>query len=256
MRVRELLRSIHQKLGIKYRVDRWIHYMRRFGLRGARATHRRIHEAGAIREIAVPGLPHPVAIRPGTADASTFEKIFVWNDYDLDYPGGVKTVIDAGANIGLSAVFFTTRFPEATVVAVEPQEENFRLLVRNTAHYPNVIPLRAALWSEDTTLGLSNPDDRVDSYQYSPDASQEEVDALALPSVLSRFGWSRIDVLKIDIEGAETAVFTDNPEWVDRVGMYIIELHSPEARQAFTEATSGLEADRYRHGEDEIVKQR
>jgi FkbM family methyltransferase len=251
----DVLRSIHRKLGIKYRFDRCIHYVRRFGIGGAAATHRRIwSKTGGLQDVDIPGLPHPVTVRCGTADASTLEKIFVWNDYDLDYPGGVTTVIDAGANIGLSAIYFAMRFPDAQVVAIEPQSENFRLLERNTAHYPRVVPLRAALWSDDTTLGLSNPDDRVDSYQYSPDAGQQMVPALKLSSVLSRFGMSHIDVLKIDIEGAETAVFAQTPAWIDRVRMFIIELHSAEAREAFAKATSALAAVRYRHGEDDIVK--
>jgi len=253
----DVLRAIHRKLGIKYRVDRCIHYVRRFGVAGAMATHRRIwSKKNGLQDIEVPGLPHPVSVRCGTADASTFEKIFVWNDYDLDYPAGVKTVIDAGANIGLSAVYFATRFPDAKVVAIEPQSENFRLLEQNTKHYPQVIPLHAALWSDDTTLGLSNPDDRVDSYQYSPDAAVETVPAFNMASVLSRYDMPRVDVLKIDIEGAETEVFALRPEWVRRVGMFIIELHGAEAREAFNEATSPLDAVRYHHGEDEIVKVR
>jgi FkbM family methyltransferase len=253
----DALRAIHRKLGIKYRVDRCTHYVRRFGVTGAIATHRRIwSKKNGLQDIPVPGLPHPVAVRCGTADASTFEKIFVWNDYDLDYPAGVKTVIDAGANIGLSAVYFATRFPDAKVVAIEPQSENFRLLERNTRHYPQVLPLHAALWSGDTTLGLSNPNDRVDSYQYSPDAAVETVPAFSMTSVLSRYEMPRVDVLKIDIEGAETEVFAQKPEWVRRAGMFIIELHGDDAREAFTAATSSLDAVRYRHGEDEIVKVR
>jgi len=253
----DVLRAIHRKLGIKYRLDRCIHYVRRFGVTGAIATHRRIwSKKNGLQEIAVPGLAHPVSLRCGTADASTFEKIFVWNDYDLDYPAGVKRVIDAGANIGLSAVYFATRFPEAKVVAIEPQSENYALLQRNTKHYPRVIPLHAALWSDDTTLGLSNPDDRVDSYQYSRDAAVETVPAFNMTSVLARFDMPRVDLLKIDIEGAEREVFAAKPDWVRRVGMFIIELHGSEAREAFVTATSPLDAIRYRHGEDEIVKVR
>jgi FkbM family methyltransferase len=255
--MRDVLRAIHRKLGIKYRIDRCIRYVRRFGVTGAVATHRRIwSKKNGLQEIEIPGLPHPVSVRCGTADASTLEKIFVWNDYDLDYPAGVKTVIDAGANIGLSAIYFATRFPDARVVAIEPQSENFRLLERNTARYPNVIPLHAALWSDDTQLGLSNPDDRVDSYQYTPDAAVETVPAFNMPSVLSRFEMPLVDLLKIDIEGAETEVFAQTPEWVRRVDMFIIELHGAAARDAFITATATLDAVRYRHGEDEIVKVR
>jgi FkbM family methyltransferase len=253
--VLELLRSIHRKLGIKYRIDRCIRYVQRFGVRGAMATHRRIWSAGnGIETIAIPGLPHPVAVRAGTADASTLEKIFVWNGYDLDYPDDVRIVIDAGANIGLSAVFFATRFPQATIVAIEPEPGNQDLLRRNTAQYPQVIPLHAALWSEDTILGLSNPQDHVDSYRYTAEASHAQVQAFSVPSVLAKFGFAAADVMKIDIEGAEAAVFDGRPEWVGRVGMFIIELHGDDARRKFTEATAALPAVRYRHGEDEVVR--
>jgi FkbM family methyltransferase len=251
----ELLRRIHRKLGIKYRIDRCTRYAQRFGIRGAIATHRRIWTKNPdIQEIAIPGFAHPVAVRTGTADASTLEKIFVWNGYDLDYPEGVKLVIDAGANIGLSAVFFATRFPQATIIAIEPERANHQLLLRNTAPYPHVIPLRAALWSDDTMIGLSNPDDHVDSYRYTREASQDQVQAFSVPTVMAKFGIEGADVLKIDIEGAEAAVFNGRPEWVERVRMFIVELHGTEARERFTEATASLQAIRYRHGEDEVVR--
>ncbi|MEO6259383.1 MAG: FkbM family methyltransferase [Thermoanaerobaculia bacterium] len=253
----ELLRSIHRKLGIKYRIGRWIHYAQRFGMRGAVVTRRRIWaKSQGVQTVEIPGLAYAVALRTGTADASTLEKIFVWNDYDLAYPDDVKTIIDAGANIGLSAIFFATRFPEATIVAIEPESANFDLLQRNTHPYPKIIPLRAALWSEDMTLGLTNPGDHVDSYRYGAAATQDQVAALSVPSLLKRFGLELVDVMKIDIEGAEAQVFAGAPPWVGQVGMFIIELHGDPARDTFLAATSSLLATRYRHGEDEIVRVR
>jgi hypothetical protein len=103
-------------------------------------------------------------------------------------------------------------------------------------------------------LGLSNPDDHVDSYRYTREASQDQVQAFSVPSVMAKFGVDCADVLKIDIEGAEAAVFNSRPEWVAHVRMFIVELHGSEARDRFTEATSSLQAIRYRHGEDEVVR--
>ena len=249
-----VFRAIHRKLGLKYRFDRCVKYARRFGVRAALSTYRRLwSDGGDVQEISVPGLPDSVAIRSGTADASTFEKMFVWNDYDLEYPDGVRTVIDAGANIGLSAVFFANRFPDATIVAIEPERQNFELLRRNTVGYPRVIPLHAALWSEDTTLHLANPTDRVDSYRFDPSTGEQPVPAFSVASILDRFGMAAADVLKIDIEGGETAVFTRGGAWIDRVRMFVVELHGAEAEAAFTAATSRLDARRYRRGENEIV---
>jgi|GEM_PF-624746 len=245
--------SVHQKLGIKYHLDRHLHYIRRFGL-GAWKTRRALwSRGGGVLEVSVPGVAHPVTLRAGSADASTFEHIFVWADYDLAYPTGIRTIIDAGANIGLSAVFFATRFPDATIIAIEPEANNFQLLRRNAAPWPNIIPLQAAVWSSDTTLGLSNPSDRVDSYRFDASAAADTVQAFSLPSLMQKFAIPSVDLLKMDIEGGETAVFAANAEWIDRVGMFIVELHGAEARETFESATARLRGVRYRHGENDIV---
>ena len=248
------LRTLHRRVGLKYRFDRWRGFVRRFGLAGAIQTHRRLRRPGAtIAEIRVPGLAHPVALRPGTADASTFEKVFVWRDYDLEYPSDVRTVVDAGANVGFSAVFFACRFPQARIIAVEPQSENFRLLRRNVAFYPNVTPVEAAIWSRDTEVGLANPADRVDSYRYEPAAIADPVQALSVPSLLKRFAVDTVDVLKVDIEGAEQELFAAQPSWVHRVRMFIVELHGGEAAEIFTASVAPLGGRRYRRGENEVV---
>jgi FkbM family methyltransferase len=252
-----LLRELRRKLDIEYRLRLFAQYVRRFGLRGALATRWRLWSRhSGVWEVAVPGLAYPLALRPGTADANTFEKIFVWNDYDLQYPDDVKTVIDAGANIGLSAVFFAARFPKATILAIEPEHENLQLLKRNTAGYPGVVPLHAALWGTDTTLGLTNAQAPVDSYRYAPQSADASVEAFSVPSILARHDIAGVDVMKIDIEGAEAAVFAGSPPWVEQVGMFIVELHGDEARENFAAATAALPAVRYRRGEDEIVRVR
>jgi FkbM family methyltransferase len=195
-------------------------------------------------------------MRAGTSDASTIEKIFVWNGYDLDYPEQVRTVVDAGANIGASSLFFAARFPDATVFAIEPEARNHERLLRNVAGCSRIVPIRAALWSHKTTLGLSNPDDRVDSYRFAPEATTDSVRAISIPALLEEYALERIDVLKVDIEGAEVAVFSGSPSWVEKVRIFVVELHGAAARDAFGAATAGLVADRYRHGEDEVVRVR
>jgi len=251
---RRWLRTLHRRLGLKYRFDRWRRFVRRFGLRGAIQTHRRLRApVGAVAEIRVPGLPHLVAVRTGTADVSTFEKVFVWGDYELEFPSDVRTVIDAGANAGFSAVFFACRFPQARIIAVEPQGENFRLLQRNVASYPNVTPVEAAVWSHDTVLALANPADRVDSYRYAPAADGESVQALGVQSLLNRFGIDTVDVLKVDVEGAEAELFADRPSWVHCVRMFVVELHGDAAVDGFTKSVAPLGGRRYRCGENEVV---
>ena len=71
--------------------------------------------------VRIPGYDFPVLVRPCTADVSTFKKIFVWRGYDLHYPFQPRVILDAGANIGLSSIWFARRFPDARVIAVEPE---------------------------------------------------------------------------------------------------------------------------------------
>lgn len=254
MSVVSALRALHRRLGLKYHFDRAVKYARRFGVGGAVRTYRALR-APAPEPLAVhvPGIAHALAIRPATADVSTLEKIFVWNQYALDYPPRVATIVDAGANIGLASVFFATRFPEARVIALEPEAANFELLRRNTEAFPKIVPLHAALWSCDTTIGLSNPNDRVDSYRFNDSGSAQSVHAFDVPSLLQRFDLQTIDVLKIDIEGAETEVFAASADWIHRVRMFIVELHDDAARRSFADATASLNARRYQYGENDIV---
>ena len=90
--------------------------------------------------------------RADHSDTSVMENVFDDKAYSFDRygfdawpglerhraaPAGRQLIIDAGANIGASSVFFAVTHPQATVLAIEPQEDNFELLVRNTRHLPN-----------------------------------------------------------------------------------------------------------------------
>ena len=63
-------------------------------------------------------------------------------------------IIDAGANVGLSAVFYANRFPNARIIAIEPEPSNYEMLKRNVVPYSNVTPVQAALWKENGPLRL------------------------------------------------------------------------------------------------------
>jgi FkbM family methyltransferase len=53
------------------------------------------------------------------------------NQYDIHFPFEIKNIIDAGANIGLASVYFSQRFVNSTIVAIEPSKENFEILSKN-----------------------------------------------------------------------------------------------------------------------------
>jgi hypothetical protein len=71
-----------------------------------------------------------VFIRPGTTDQSVYQQIFESKDYDFEL-NDPKFIIDAGAHIGLSSIFFANKYPSSTIIAIEPEPSNFTMLCKN-----------------------------------------------------------------------------------------------------------------------------
>jgi hypothetical protein len=81
----------------------------------------------------------PVRLRVRTTD------VFVYRDtiqgqYGFDLPFQPRVILDAGANIGLTSVYFAKKYPHARIVAIEPEASNFDVLTRNVRPYPSIIP--------------------------------------------------------------------------------------------------------------------
>jgi FkbM family methyltransferase len=74
--------------------------------------------------------------------------------------------VDCGANVGCSVIWLANEFPGAEIVAVEPDLPNFQLLNYNVAHFDNIRTIRAALWSEETRVVISNPDAEPWAFRY------------------------------------------------------------------------------------------
>ena len=102
---------------------------------------------GEVVRIEIPRLRHPFILRAGTSDVNVFEQIFVNREYDFklhNYPG---LIIDGGANIGLASIRFANKFPRAEIIAVEPDNSNFEMLIKNTANYENIRLIKSGIWN-------------------------------------------------------------------------------------------------------------
>ena len=143
-----------------------------------------------------------------------------------------RTILDLGANIGVAAAFLSACYPAASMACVEPVPDNLRLLRRNIdANNLSVDVLPAAVGPGDgqTVMEISS-DPRQSSAlggDYTPRSTGRTVpvEVMSIPSVLSKLGWSRIDLLKIDIEGGEKPLLGDRPEWLKSVGAILGEGH-------------------------------
>lgn len=221
------------------------HY-RRSGLRGVRlALWAKV--LGKPLELLMrhPGIAHPLSVRLRSADLWTFDEVLVGREYDLPLPPKPRTIIDAGAHIGLASVYFANRFPDARIIALEPEPSNFDLLQRNTAPYPNIEPINAALWSTSGQLEVVDRGFGSWAFQTVPTARGGEkglgtVRAMTLTQVLDDRSIVSADVLKIDVEGAEKEIFEHASDWIGRVQAVVAELHDryvPGSSRSFYRAT-------------------
>jgi FkbM family methyltransferase len=227
-----------------------------------------ILERFAVPEIAIrlPGIATPVWLRTEETDQNVFAKVFVANEYaprSLD-PASVATVIDAGANIGASTLWFRLAYPKARIIALEPDPANFACLQRNCASLPGVELLRAALWGEDTELALQSEIEgrplgswgtrTTPASGGTPGPAPALTPAWTLDSLSARFGLERLDYVKIDIEGAEKSVFESPARiWLQRTRLIAAEFHDrflPGCTAAAEAAMGPAVMQKYQRGEN------
>jgi FkbM family methyltransferase len=205
------------------------------------------------------GSPYPIWLRAGTSDIQAYLQVLVGEEYDfpLNLPA---TIIDAGANVGLASIWFTSRYPSARVIAVEPEKSNYAILARNVAPFANVIPVRAALWCHSGTLEVDDPNDegpwafQTRELAKSP-SSVQKVPCLTVSELMSEYDLGWVDLLKVDIEGAEKEVFSSPDEWIGSVGAIAIELHDrfkAGCSRSFYAAVTGFPVEQ-RRGENVFV---
>ena len=197
------------------------------------------------------GIAHPLVVRRGTSDSQAFKLIFLNREYAcLEDLSDVRLVIDCGANVGYSAAYFLSVFSGCSVIAIEPDPSNFAVLKRNLTAFGNRANcIRAGVWSFSASLSLSKEKYR-DGSQWSkqvrvcrPD-EEAEFEGLDIATLLTTSGYERISLLKMDVEGAEAVIFSENYEsWLDKVDAIAIELHDDSAfgngSQIFFDAIKG-----------------
>lgn len=196
--------------------------------------------ASGGRRVAVklPGTDIPLTLRLHSSDVNVFYEIFGNREYGWAFNAAPKVIVDVGAYTGLSAAYFANRFPEATIVAIEPDTENFDLLKLNTLRFPNVYPVHAAVWSESGMVSLNDPGHGSWGLQVTGQAERtravitdcttscrELIRAVTIDEIIKEFNLEGIDLLKVDVEGSEKEIFATADSWLSLVDTICIELH-------------------------------
>jgi FkbM family methyltransferase len=203
---------------------------------------------------------HFVVLRLRSSDQRVFSDIFIQREYELNLPAAPRVIIDAGAYTGLSSVYFAIRYPDARIISIEPEQENFDLLVANTKRFSHVVPVRAALWREEANLRLVDPSARQWGYQVAEsgcEGSLQDVRGITVEKIMRDQGVDFVDILKMDIEGSEKDVLDSSTGWIHRIGVLAVELHDhlqAGCSESFGSATRDFEYE-IRRGE-KIIRMR
>lgn len=171
------------------------------------------------------------------SDLMMFGQIFYSKEYDINVPVDPKIIIDLGANVGFASVYFANRFPSAKIVALEPDNDNYKLACKNVERYDNIQLLHGAIWNREEEIHLVDKGKGEGAFSIAAGKGANVVKAFTIKGLMEMMSTDFIDVLKIDIEGAEKEIFEYGyEEWLPVTKIIIVETH-----------------DRYRKGTSKAV---
>ncbi|SDR64032.1 methyltransferase, FkbM family [Rhizobiales bacterium GAS113] len=174
-------------------------------------------------------LLHPILVRPGSDDIATILNNIIREEYAKFLPHWEPLqMIDAGAFIGDTSAYFLSKYPTLSVIALEPEPENLALARRNLAPYGNrikLIPMALSGRAGVRAFVGGSVGGSLGSHGLM-------VEVTTVPDVLSMVQGGKLDILKMDVEGAELEIFLESPQsWLPQVDLIIAELHGPATTQ-------------------------
>lgn len=156
--------------------------------------------------------------------------------YDLSYKindnfseDKISTILDLGANIGIETIKFKKFYPNAKIICLEPEINNFEILKRNTEKYDNIFVENYAISNKETNAFMINNGDFYASnyhegFQITDQVTEKKIKTTTMTKLIKKYDLSKIDILKIDIEGYEKYLFDDScKEWLPIIDVIIFE---------------------------------
>lgn len=183
----------------------------------------------------------PVHLRYRETDAAVLRQVFSRREYNLSrFPqrhriqaayermlgeGKTPLIIDAGANIGLAAIWFAKQYPEARIVSIEPDPGNLDICRANVAPFANITLVEGAIGARAGRVDLVNPKGRADGVR-TERGENGAVQIYSIADLRARGGENtELLLVKVDIEGFESDLFSDNVDWLDDTTALIVEPH-------------------------------
>ncbi|PJJ10544.1 FkbM family methyltransferase [Flavobacterium sp. 1] len=178
-----------------------------------------------------------INLKKNSSDIEVFKQILIEEEYEIiidffqNNNSSPVTIIDAGANIGLTSMYFMAYFPELCIIALEPSQKNFQRLSHNIKenNLSNVTCVPKGIWGYNSNLSaVKDSEDWAFRLTERSDSRSELCEVLSVSEIIKKFDLKLIDFFKIDIEGAEASVFSEkaNLSWLNIVKVIAIEIHA------------------------------
>ena len=164
------------------------------------------------------------------------KEVFVGFEYKFTADNQNPVIFDCGANIGMATIFFKWLYPNATIYAFEPQTKTFAFLEENirSNNLSNVFCYNLALSDEEGVITFYESDDQNLMGSILEDrvvGKKIEVQTKKLSSFIKQ----KVDLMKIDVEGAENLIVKDLVESKllkkDKIDQIIMEYHHKIPKQ-------------------------
>jgi FkbM family methyltransferase len=225
-------------------------------LTGGKAATVRIPNVGNVR------------LRIGESDVEVVRQIFRQKEYFIHNDqlrarivgrydeilklGKVPTIVDAGANIGIATLWFRHTYPAAHVLAIEPEAANFKMLQENVGQISGVSLLQAAIGADSGFVTIQN---EGLAWAARTHRSEQGIPVISMTDAFTRVKDVAPFIVKIDIEGFESDLFSRNTEWLNEVFAIFIEPHDwmlPGQRtsRTFQRAMASLDFEIHISGEN------
>ena len=164
----------------------------------------------------------------------TFSSIFKGETYPALKIFSPSTIIDVGANIGATSIFFSINYPKAKIFCFEPSSINFPLLEKNIEPFENIIAYRKGIYSEEKTeimyIDPIQPGRNSIKSNWNKSQTVEKINLISLKKFLIESKIQIIDILKIDTEGCEVPILFSVKEYLKDIKILYIEYHSSNDR--------------------------
>ena len=172
-------------------------------------------------------LKYPIKYVDSASFVFIYDEIFIKEIYKFHSQKQSPYIIDAGANIGLSLIYFKQLYPDAQIVAFEPDQQVFDVLAYNvkTFNFNKTTLINKALWDEEAVLKFAS--EGADAGRIATDIDEGQVVSLSTTRLREYLDHPhQVDLLKIDIEGAEMKVLEDCKDLLKNVENLFVEYHS------------------------------